>query len=81
MRTLLFFKWIFVDFPTGFASIKLLIWECAVPENIYTPTPPTEWIGISRGLVVVGGESLGKNPFRGEVMDIFWNYTLQKLMQ
>jgi len=64
--------------------------QCAVPENIHTPT--TEGIGISWG---VGsslrpknlkecikfnwnfqrGGGLGKNPFRGGGMDIFWNYT------
>ena len=62
--------------------------HCAHPEN--THTPPTEGIGIScktqnfkemcEALLEFpeggGGERvLKKNPFRGEGMDIFWNYT------
>ena len=68
--------------------------KCAVQENIHTPPTEgigISWeMGVSGRSKNIkkcmklhwnfqrGGEVLGKNPFRGGGIDIFWNYTMKK---
>ena len=66
--------------------------HCAVPENIHTPPTEgigISWVvrdsirpkNVKKSMELNwdfqrGGGALRKKPFRGEGMDIFWNYTL-----